>query len=330
LPDASVVTRPSILPVMVVTTATSISRPGTTSGSYTYQVAANNAYGNRGWAGSSVALVTTITGNIDGLVTTDASGNVSITGWGCSTGIAQSIDVHLYVGGGWPAGTFVGAYTANQASEPGVAAACQVGTGNYRFSIPVSMTTRGQYAGQGIYIHGISPAGGPNLLIGQSGSFVVPPVPTAPAAPATVTASAAADLSTITVTWAATTNTTGYVAQQQVNGGSWTQIASGSGTQAIVSQPADGNYVYQVQACNNVGCSVWTTSGTVTVLHAPSIAPTVTAPAGSANGSYTVSWGGVSGATSYTLQEQVNGGGWSTVQGTGAISWSTSGRGYGT
>jgi hypothetical protein len=43
-----------------------------------------------------------------------------------------------------------------------------------------------------------------------------------------------------------------------------------------------------------------------------------------------VSWSGIAAATSYTLQEQVNGAGWSTVQVNGATSWSTGGRGNGT
>ncbi len=41
------------------TTATSISRPGTTSGSYTYQVQAKNPYGTRGWVASSAVTVDT-------------------------------------------------------------------------------------------------------------------------------------------------------------------------------------------------------------------------------------------------------------------------------
>jgi len=42
--------------------------------------------------------------------------------------------------------------------------------------------------------------------------------------------------------------------------------------------------------------------------------------------SYTVTWSGVSGATSYDLQEQVNGGGWTTVQSANALSWGASGK----
>ena len=192
------------------------------------------------------------------------------------------------------------------------------------------MTTRSQYVGKAIYIHGISPAGGPNLLIGGSGNFSVPAVPTAPAAPASLAASLSADLSTISLGWPTANTATSYVVQQQFNGGTWTQVANASGTAAAVSQPADGSYLYRVQACSGVGCSGWTSSNTVTVLHAPTTAPGVTVPASSSNGSYTVSWSGVAGPVSYTLQEQVNGGGWTTVQANGMTSWSIAGRGNGT
>jgi hypothetical protein len=52
----------------------------------------------------------------------------------------------------------------------------------------------------------------------------------------------------------------------------------------------------------------------------------LTAPTTNHSGSYGISWTSVSGASSYQLQEQVNGGTWSTVQSTSAQSWNTSGR----
>src|SRR6185503_17733843 len=48
------------------------------------------------------------------------------------------------------------------------------------------------------------------------------------------------------------------------------------------------------------------------------------------SGGYTVSWSGVSAATGYTLQEQVNGGSWNTVQANGNASWNASGKSTGT
>jgi YD repeat-containing protein len=53
---------------------------------------------------------------------------------------------------------------------------------------------------------------------------------------------------------------------------------------------------------------------------------TLIVPASSTSPSYPVQWTAVPGASSYTLQEQVNGGAWSTVQSANILSWTASGR----
>lgn len=63
-----------------------------------------------------------------------------------------------------------------------------------------------------------------------------------------------------------------------------------------------------------------------TLVVPPGTAPALTAPATSANGSFTVSWTAVSGAATYELQEQKNRGGWATLQNTSATSRSLSGK----
>lgn len=68
----------------------------------------------------------------------------------------------------------VGAYTANVASEPGVAAVCNAQGSNYRFAIPLSDAARQAHANKTIHIHGISPVGAPNLTINRSGVFSIP------------------------------------------------------------------------------------------------------------------------------------------------------------
>jgi len=60
---------------------------------------------------------------------------------------------------------------------------------------------------------------------------------------------------------------------------------------------------------------------TVAVSIPPTSAPVVSSPANNLGGLYSVSWTGVSGATTYTLQQQVNGGAWSTLQSSSAGSW---------
>ncbi|MBA0235099.1 type IV secretion protein Rhs [Stenotrophomonas maltophilia] len=126
-----------------------------------------------GGSGASVVPAPMVVGNIDE-VSHDSNWNYYVRGWACATGVARSIDVHLYAGGAAGAGTFAVSGSANQASEPGVAAACQIGGGAYRFTLPLDAGMRRAHGGKGIFIHGISPAGGPNSLVGPQGGFTVP------------------------------------------------------------------------------------------------------------------------------------------------------------
>ena len=99
----------------------------------------------------------------------------SVYGWACAAGNPSPINVHLYldgpVGGG---GTFVGSYMANQESEPQVAASCGSTGATYRYSIPLSTSLIQKYASKTIYVYGISPTGGDNPELPQSGMFTVP------------------------------------------------------------------------------------------------------------------------------------------------------------
>ncbi len=62
----------------------------------------------------------------------------------------------------------------------------------------------------------------------------------------------------------------------------------------------------------------------------PPATPSLSVPASSTNGSYTVSWTAISGAASYSLEENANGGAWGEIQNTSSTSKSFSGRGNGT
>ena len=306
--------------------STSFTLSNQSGGTYGYRVQACNATGCSPWSSTATVIVTHVTGNIDG-VPIDGSGNASIGGWACSTGLTESISVDLYLGGPAGTGTFIGRYAANQSSEPAVASACNVSSGSYRYSIPLSTTTRSQYVGQAIYIHGISPIGTDNLLLANSGNFTVPV--NEPAGAPSLSVPASTDVSYYTVSWSAVSGATSYTLQEQVNGGSWATVQSSAAASWGASGKSNGSYGYRAQACNSSGCSAWSVTGTITVSipPIPAAAPALSVPGTNYTGSYTVSWGGVGGATSYTLQEQVNGGAWSTVQANGATSWSTSSRG---
>ncbi|WP_250628644.1 RHS repeat domain-containing protein [Pinirhizobacter soli] len=253
----------------------------------------------------------------------------------------------------------------------------------------------------------------------NSVNIVVQPPPSAPEAPATASAVLSSDASTITVSWDPTADTTSYVAQQQLNGGSWQPLYTGMSTTTSLSSATEGTYGFQVHSCNTNGCSAWTSASAVDVTHlavapaaisvppttngslsvgwavgsyatyysleqsvnggpwvniinpttnswsttittsgtyayrvrscnahgcssaysptgtttatiAPASAPSISVPASSNTGSYTVSWSAVAGGTAYTLQEQSNGGGFTNVQASSATSWPTAGRGNGT
>ncbi len=141
------------------------------AGSHSVQAIAYDNLGNKGATSATSFTVKTsvVTGNVDGI-----SSSGVISGWACSSYLAQSINVDVYAGGPAGSGTAIGRFLANQASEPAVAAACGVSSGSYRYQIALSEAQRAQFSGKSIYVHGISPNGGNNLLLTGSGNFSLP------------------------------------------------------------------------------------------------------------------------------------------------------------
>lgn len=115
-----------------------------------------------------------VRGYIDAVI--PAGDQVVLSGWGCAEGIAQSIAVHVYAGGPAGSGSWVTAGAANLWSEPAVAQACGVAGGAYRYYIafPFGPEDMMQLGGLKIYVHGISPIGGSNRLLGNSGVLPLP------------------------------------------------------------------------------------------------------------------------------------------------------------
>lgn len=145
----------------------------------------------------------------------------------------------------------------------------------------------------------------------------------------TLSTPAASSTGGYTLSWTAVSGSTSYVLQELMSGGSWSVVTSGAARSWNVSGQVDGSYSYRVQACNATGCGAWSNVGITTVTHPPASAPVLSAPVKSTTGSFTLSWTTVSGASSYTLQEQVNGGSWVTVQVAAATGWGTTGRASG-
>ncbi|SDY65097.1 RHS repeat-associated core domain-containing protein [Lysobacter sp. yr284] len=144
-------------------------------GNYSFTAVATDNNGKQTTSAAVPVTVaqTTVRGNIEG-VQPAGNGEYRVTGWACTSGHNASIDVELYFGGGWPQGTRVSGHTASLPSDAGIAAACEAQGAAYRFSVPITPAQQQAYANQGIYIHGVSPIGAGNLLIGNSGTFKVP------------------------------------------------------------------------------------------------------------------------------------------------------------
>ncbi|MGH8087942.1 MAG: Ig-like domain-containing protein, partial [Stenotrophomonas sp.] len=123
---------------------------------------------------SAVVAQSVIRGTLEG-VTQAADGTYYLTGWACSSGRATPIAVHIYGGGAAGTGQGLGAAQANEASEPAIAATCQTGATNYRFRFALTDALRQSNANALLYVHGISPAGASNDLLGNSGVFRIPP-----------------------------------------------------------------------------------------------------------------------------------------------------------
>ena len=152
-----------------------------------------------------------------------------------------------------------------------------------------------------------------------------------PPTPTSITVPATSSTGVIPISWSASPTATNYDLHESLNGGAWTLIVQGNtSTSATVTVSASGSYVFLVSANNSSGWNGQVlASKPVVVTFPPTSAPSLSVPATNSSGSYTVSWGSVSGATSYTLQEQANGGGWSTTYSGSAASKAFSGKSHG-
>src|SRR5690606_24113570 len=115
-----------------------------------------------------------------------------------------------------------------------------------------------------------------------------------------------------TISWGSSTGATSYRLDERVDGGTWTEIHNGSATSKAVSSKTPGTWDYRVRACSATGCSGYSGIKSVSVA-TPGTPAAPQGPVSHYGGSYTISWSGVTGATSYTLQERLSGGSWSTI-----------------
>ena len=149
-----------------------------------------------------------------------------------------------------------------------------------------------------------------------------------PTVPASITVPSTSSGS-IPVSWASSALATSYTLQQRLGTGSWSTVYTGTATSSTRTVTTSGSYTFQVKACIGSVCSAYRASSPVVVTIPPASAPTLTVPTTSGSGSYTASWTAVTGATSYTLQERVGTGSWSTIQNSSARTKAISGKSNG-
>ncbi|MCE7032886.1 hypothetical protein LY625_09725 [Lysobacter sp. GX 14042] len=174
-------------------------------------------------------------------------------------------------------------------------------------------------------IRACNAAGCGGYSAGKSTAVTRPPT----SAP-TLTAPTSNTTGSYTVSWAAVSGATRYQLQERPAGGSFATIHDASGTSKGVSGKATGTYEYRIRACNAGGCGSYSAVKSTQVTRPPTATPTVTAPASSTSGSYTVSWTAVGGANNYRLQERKQGGSWSEIHNASGRSKAVSGKAYAT
>jgi YD repeat-containing protein len=280
---------------------TSLSVTAATAGSYAYRVQACNAGGCGPW--SSVASLTVNAPPqappSPATVSATAAGDLSSIGitWAASTGASNYVVQYRVVGGSW-ATLITTSSLATALSNPPDAA--------YQFQVEACA------------------APGCSAWTG-SATVTIRHLPTTPATinvPST-------NAGSLTISWAASSYASSYTLEKGV-GGSYAGYVTTAATSAGVSLPTSGTYTFRVMACNDRGCSGYSPVGQTQTTIVPASAPAISTSGNSSSGAFSVSWNAVNDGASYTLQEQINGGSWATVQNAAATSWSTSGRGNGT
>ncbi|UGB47239.1 hypothetical protein LQ772_08140 [Frateuria edaphi] len=272
----------------------------TANGSYQYRVKASNVKGYSAYAVSGVVEVT-LPPTAAPTVTappTNSTGNYTVTWNAVAAATSYAVDKQLN-GGTW--------MRAQDGSALSLAVS-DAGNGTYHYRV------RGENKG----------GPGPWSTIAET---VVGRIPVAPAAPH-ISISGNDWKPVFAVSWGSVPWATRYVAEMV--GEDTVVIYDGPNTSASIMVLDEGMVQFHVKACSNYGCSPWspyTTHGG----SAPTSAPTISVPTSSSTGSYTVSWTAVSAASSYKLQEQVNGSTtWTSITNTTGTSFALSGKANGT
>lgn len=132
------------------------------------------------------------------------------------------------------------------------------------------------------------------------------------------------------VSWTSVGNANRYELRHSSNAGtSWSSAYTGTATSHAVSGAPTGSRSYQVRACQGSNCGGWSATLVVQVVPVPASAPALVVPAAGLNGSYSIGWPAVTGATRYAIEERAGVGAWTSVHNAAGLSVALSGRAAG-
>ena len=281
----------------------SYSRAGRGNGSYQYQVRACNSSGCSGWRASSsvtVLLPPQIPSSISVPTSTVKNGSIGINWAAVSTTTSYTLQERVN-NGSWSTLTNTGNRSYSRTGR---------GNGSYRYQV-----------------RSCNSSGCSGWRSSATVTVLLPPaVPSSISVPSSTVTNGS-----IVISWPAASTATSYTLQERINNGSWSTLTNTNSRSYSRTGRANGSYQYQVRACNSSGCSDWgVVSSTVTVLLPPATPSSISVPASTVtNGSIAISWAASATTTTYTLQERVNNGGWSTLSNTGSRSYSRTDRNNG-
>lgn len=252
------------------------------TGSYRYWVRAMNGGGTSDWTtGTGDCVVSTTPPPAPTSITYPAgsSNGIYTVSWASSGGASSYVLRRSKDSGA----TWTQIYSGATASYSET-----IGSGNYRYSVKA-----------------VNDIGSSGFTTGTTTCAVRIP----PAAPASISYPANSATGRYTVSWAASSGATSYVLRRSNNGGAtWTQIYTGVG-RSCAQAVGNGSYRYSVKAVSANGSSGWQTeTANCTVLLAPGTPASITYPAGSTTGVYTITWPAVSGAASYIVRRSPDNG----------------------
>lgn len=132
-----------------------------------------------------------------------------------------------------------------------------------------------------------------------------------------------------TVSWDAVGSADLYELVERPSGGAWVLLANDAATSRVFNGQPLGQWEYQVRACNAAGCGPWSLVGAIHVIYPPAVSPILATPAHDLTGNYVISWTPIDGAQRYEVQEQFNGGAWTSIHNSSVTNVAVSGRATG-